>query len=443
MTDDVATLLRRAADRVPDRPGDLAQVERRARRRTRRSRAAVAGGVLIAVLLALTALRLPWDRPPVVDSGEAVRLELSLCRPVWCQEDDPGLQEAAALVRDDPAVREVRVVDVATRRQRIAEESGEPLSSVPEDAVGPLLEVTVVPGDSGLAAVGRRLRELTGAGVRRPVDRPFPVGQEPFDSEAVAGPVVDVASVTVAGQQVDLRMWAVDGGGRCLEVGELVRCWRDDLLVQDGAATEEAWGHPRPDVTCAWAPVGYEIDGIGATFADGTSRQGAIGPPPPTLLAGGGLVCTAGRTWPVTLRTTRPGGEASSSGTAPYTEVRPADQLGWRQLASALSDRLPEDRAAELASLDVAARQQAMADALTRQPLPEGVATIELRGRAHGVYRGGDEAPSTQVAMTVTPQAGDPVCVVALLYPDDADTGMLHLDRPAIWSSKDGCPGLP
>lgn len=443
MTDDVATLLREAASRVPDHPGDLAKVHHRARQRTRRGRTAVAAGVAVVALLVLAALKVPMARPPVIDGGEAVRLDLPLCAPQWCPDGAPDIEEVVAAVRDDPAVQQVRTVDAATRARRAAEAAGQPLEEFPAGAIGGLLEVTVVPGEDGLAAVARRLHELTGAGVRRPTARHV-LGHDTFDPQAHVGPVAEVASVDVGGRSVTLRMWAVEGGGRCLGVGELVSCGADELLARGTAGTGPAWGHPVEDLTCVWAPVGYEVDALNAEFADGGTVDGSMGNPPRNLLAGAGLACTAGRTHPVALATERTGGAGSQSGFAPYAEVRPPSHLGWDELVDALFDRFPDGRVAQLATRDVPARQDAIAGTLARAPLPAGVASIGVIGRDHGIYQPGDEDPSTQVAVVVTPDRGDPICVVAMLYPASGERTqpVLMMDRPAIWTPEEGCPDL-
>lgn len=441
MSTDLQRRLREFADAVPTAPGDLGEVERRARRRTRHQRAAAATGLGVAVLVAVTILGqlLVRPRPPVIEGGAGTQLELSLCHQEWCQQEPPPVDEVVARLRDDPAVTEVEVVDVATQRQQAAARSGQSVDEVPADVFAPVFVAVVRSDTEDLLTVARRLQAaIPGAGAVRRGPRREATAVTGWDPDARTGPAHEVASLDVGGQTLAARMWPVADGGRCIAVGELVRCGADVLLDQQSAG--EAWGRPADGVTCAWAAVGHGVEEFVVDFADGSRVDGQLGAAPSGLLAGAAVACTDTHTHPVELSYEHDGGQGSRRGMAPHTEVRPPGVPDWDAVADEVTAGLPDDRIADLREVgDAAARQQALATLVDGLD-PAGVEDVQVYDTAVGVYRPGEDVRSTQVAAEVTTVQGDPICMVVLLYPPDHPYPS-SLVRPTIWTPA-GCPPL-
>ncbi len=444
MSHDVKTRLRDLAEAMPPAPGDLDTVQRRARQRSRHERIVAVAGVAALVLVVGAVVRLPGQPSPVIQGDQPAELVVTPdCPPQQqCPDLASVVEEAAATLRDDPAVREVEVVDPDTRRRQMVEALDVPLDQLPADSFAPALRVVVRPGDEQIASLARRLRgAVPDASVRR---GPVEPDAEGFDPAAAVGPARDVVEVDLGDRTITARTWPVAAGGRCVEVGDLVSCGVDRLLADHPAPSgeEEAWGRPEPDVTCAWAPVGDGIEAVTATFANGVEATGRIGPPPSGVLAGVVLACVDARTHPVAVEYTRPDAGPLGGTIAPSAEVRPPGTPGWPDLA-ALAEQLTDDLADDLVGIDDrVARREAVADIVADLQRPDGIEDLTVYDTATGAYPPGDDGPGTQVAAEVTPAQGDPICMVVRLL--DADSTLpWRLHRPAVWTPDDGCPPLP
>lgn len=445
MSSDPRTLLQDAVDRVPSHTGDLQAVERRARQRTRHARAGAAAGVVALTLVMAGLVRLPADRPPVIDQGtEAVQLDVQLCIPQRCPDTQMAVEEAADAVEEIPGVTSVEVVDVETRRQQMAEASAAPPAMIQDDLVAPALIVRV--GDAAeLAAVAGRVSER----IPRATVHRGPVATEisdtdPYGDAPASGPATTVATLDVGGSQLDVRMWPVAGGGRCIAIGDLEDCGADRLVDGTVPLVEAAWGRPVADATCAWMPASPDAESVQVEFADGTTVDGVVAAAPPGLVTGSQVACIDAPTHPTAIATHMTGGAGTrAEGFAPYTEVRPAGVVGWREISRWLESALSREEARDLAALeDIGARLGRVDDALRGLASREGIDDVEVTDRGTGAYPDLPMIETTQVAATVTVAGGDPVCVVALLS-EDLDVTPLRADRPAFWTPARGCPPLP
>lgn len=447
MSDRVRQLLEDAARNVPDRPGNLEAVRKRARQRTTRQRA---GSLLVvALLLAAVASVLPGvgrPRPPVIGPGEGPVLTMTLCADWVCDGAGQSGEEAATIVRDDSAVAQVRIISGDEIRRQVAESNDRDIEDLPE--FPPALEVSLdlSADDTGptLLDVAARLREkVPGSNVRTGrFQAPRPIGQ-PHEPSGPSRPAQILAEATVGAETVGLEAWSTRDGGVCMQVRELKTCGANLLLRGGtaGASSPNGYGNPLPTMTCVWGSVGIETQEMTITFADGRRATAELALAPDFLLSQAYLACAAGSTAPVKLETKEPDGSSgheSSGGGAVVPEVRPEGSLSKSETGQRIADQLDvADLHEEFKTADNDAEREELLAAFVQKfeaaSEPERVERLEV---ADSALAHGPDA-RLEVAVEVYPFVDRPFCLRFFL----GETDGLMYDTQLIWT-QNGCPPL-
>lgn len=427
MTDRIDTLVHDAVTRVPDAPGDLADVRARARQRTRYRTVATSALALVAIAavsaVALGAFRGPVA--PVIGDGSAPGEDALVVTP-GCLDTCGDPEDLVALVRSVDAVAAVEILepeDFLSEPAFLAEAEARGMFRL---LVRPVAGADLRAIAHAIAGVGE---DRAGPDVRGGPAAARVLGTEQFDRHATTGRVEHLATLAAG----HLTAWRVRGGGACVAIADRAAC--DVDRVEDGART---LGYVRDDgLLCTFGTVAPDVEEVTVEHADDRVVTADLHAPA-GLLSDVFVACTepASTPWRVAWEGDRFAGHHATAG--PRMPGTPVEPLAPEAMPPGVPTHAELHRAIEAA---IAAERVEEAYA-SNDPIealgyalelylglweagsdrPDGVASIDVRGVTK--HPQGDRESPLTVHLDVTPERSAPYC--AGLSPRfDEDGGLL------------------